>query len=433
MLGGGPVSVRSIAESGDVPSEPEEWSASIVCAEQFSGLLQFTFFVWDANSSAVYDPIDFQIQWSCAVPGCDPLCESLGKGTCEYLLGECRCRDGYSGVYCGYKLAMNRTQRPGVPVQLEIEVQAPTGFDWVQLVDPDAGIEYDFRYLATWSHDTDSANLKKMDHLAVKQTFQTYLPPGHYKLSFFRDSFNRPMGVEQITVLPWDNETCINDSDCNDGLCVNGSCVCSSSRFGGHCERGCSNYTELVGSTGVVQSDQGESSLERAMYTANDRCTWVIAPNGSRGDDWDYIHIEFDWVNVEGGDRIEIWSGPDLQKAELVQTFTTRSEVPHIKANLVVVGFISDYESGAAGFRLHYTVGKNRRRRDPKLVNLPVEMDGTKAFDLYLGTPAEMSPAMTNQTSSPGYLTTAVPSCYSASLESSVIASVAGLVEYSVR
>eukprot|EP00727_Mastigamoeba_balamuthi_P008437 m51a1_g4215 hypothetical protein (475) ;mRNA; f:76727-79357 len=355
-----PVSVRSIGRSGTVPTAPALWQASIDCSAKFTGLLQFMFFVWDANSSAVYDPIDFEIEWSCASPGCDPLCESLGRGSCDNLLGECRCSDGYTGSYCGYKIDLGHEQLPGEPFQIAVEVPSATGMEWVQVVDSDAGVEYDNRNLWTWSHDSDSAKAVRLqDIYSVNQTFQTYLPPGNYKFSFFRDSFSKLMGVEQITVLPWDNDTCTSDSDCNEGMCVDGSCACSGSRFGGHCERGCSNYTELVNHTGVAQSDQGEASLERAMYMPNNRCAWVIVPNGSRGGSWDYVHIEFDWLEIGDGDSIELWSGPDLENIELQMTFTSKTEVPRIYANVVLVGLITDIESGAAGFRLRYSTGKD--------------------------------------------------------------------------
>eukprot|EP00727_Mastigamoeba_balamuthi_P008458 m51a1_g4234 hypothetical protein (238) ;mRNA; r:134095-135172 len=159
---------QSLVESGEVPILSSEWWATVGCSAKVTGLLHFTFFVWDANSSAVYDPIDFQIQWSCA----------------------------------------------------------------------------DFRYLWTWTHDLELADQKSVDFIRVVRIFSTYLPPGIYELKMFSDSANTAMGTETITVLPWDNTACASDLDCSgNGLCVGGSCQCYSYRFGGHCERGCSNLT----------------------------------------------------------------------------------------------------------------------------------------------------------------------------------------------
>eukprot|EP00727_Mastigamoeba_balamuthi_P008457 m51a1_g4233 putative probable phospholipid-transporting atpase ia isoform x2 (1527) ;mRNA; r:126100-132652 len=466
--GGGLESVLSLAETRDVPISSSEWWATIDCTSKITGLLQFTLFMWDVNSSTVYDPIDFQVQWSCAVPGCDPLCESLGKGTCEYLLGECRCSDGYSGTYCGYKLDTNRTQRPGVPFVFQMDVPKPTGREWIQISDPLAGQEYDFRYLWTWTHDLDLSDQAPLELLRVVRNFTTYLPPGIYELKVFRESSNTPMGTETITVLSWDSTACASDLDCSgNGLCVGGSCQCYSYRFGGHCERGCSNLTELSNHSGVILSDQGESSQGRAMYLANDLCAWVIAPAGVRGKDWDYVQLVIDWMDFAAGDRIEMFSGDTMWTVDLRDKITTKVVLRRYYDNVIIVGFASDIESGAAGFAMHYTVGKDYKsilaiaiavpggvvllsvftsiacaigyywfvervltisrvrisqeypyprsrtkgRRDPKLVNLPVEMDGTKGSGLFMGTTMDMSPSITliPGLSPTGRFTTAVP------------------------
>eukprot|EP00727_Mastigamoeba_balamuthi_P008445 m51a1_g4222 hypothetical protein (732) ;mRNA; f:94933-97929 len=263
MPDGGPVSV-ALSESGTVPNASTYWRASIDCTAKFTGLLQFTFFVWDASSSTVYDPIDFQIQWSCAVPGCDSQCESLGHGTCEYLLGECECSDG--------------------------------------TVDD---VEYDYRFLSTWTHSYDADFEHGVARLVVNRTFETYLAPGDYTLTIFRDDYSNPVGSQALTILDWPNWSCVNDADCsNEGTCSDDECVCSGSRFGGHCERGCSNTATLSGRSGVVQSDASESSHKAAMNVTSAQCTWAIAPSGSRGSDWDYIRLEFDWADIGEGDSL---------------------------------------------------------------------------------------------------------------------------------
>eukprot|EP00727_Mastigamoeba_balamuthi_P008451 m51a1_g4228 hypothetical protein (130) ;mRNA; f:115067-115456 len=129
--------------------------------------------MWDANSSAVYDPIDFQIEWSCAVPGCNAQCEYLGHGTCEYLLGECRCRDGYSGTYCGYKLDMNRTQRPGVPFVIIMTIPKLQGSECFHVIVTITGAELDYQYFTTWTHDFDLSFLHGQTHLVSNNTFTT--------------------------------------------------------------------------------------------------------------------------------------------------------------------------------------------------------------------------------------------------------------------
>eukprot|EP00727_Mastigamoeba_balamuthi_P008452 m51a1_g4229 hypothetical protein (960) ;mRNA; r:115926-120193 len=416
---GGPVSVRSLAESGTVPTAPTLWLASISCTAKFTGILRFTFFVWDANSSAVYDPIDFQIEWSCAVPGCNAQCESLGHGTCEYLLGECRCRDGYSGTYCGYKLDMNRTQRPGVPFAITMTLMHPLGSEWFHIVDTPLGAEYDYRYFTTWSHDYDLSFPRGQAQLVSNHTFRTYLPPGTYILTTYRDYFANSMGDETFTVLPWDNTSCSSLIDCNGDPCASGECACSKSRFGGHCERGCANRTVLNAHSGVVQSDAAESSEARAMYNANTQCVWVIAPNGSRGQDWDYIQLEVDWASFGEGDSLQVWTGSAEQSVKLSQTLTSKVDIKAIHTNVIYILFASDIESGSAGFMLHYSTHKNSKniipiavgipggvavlcvfagvacvigffwkgRRDPKIVNLPVELDGTVGAGVFADSP----------------------------------------------
>eukprot|EP00727_Mastigamoeba_balamuthi_P000994 m51a1_g10892 hypothetical protein (411) ;mRNA; f:13703-16032 len=373
----GPVAVSSLADSGTVPQARAQWQLSIDCTAQFTGVFGMTFFVWDQSTKAVYDPIDVQIEWSCAVAGCSARCESSGKGKCQTLLGLCQCSDGYSGRYCGYKLGTSLTQSAGVPFLFDIDVLGnSTGQEWLVIADS-RGVEYDYRYLSTWGYEEADDSVIKTRQLHVSKMMPTIMPPGKYKLTMYRDDRNHLMGSETLTILPWRNSSCTRSSDCGpESNCTNGSCACGGSRWGGRCERGCAAQQTVTDREGVIQSDVGASSVDDSAYSANTRCVWTIAPSGRRGTDWDYIHLKFEWAQFGPGDKLQVLYGKTLETAKLDETMSTPVSFVHYDDDRIYLRFLSDSESGGAGFRITFHTRKNSKNIIPLAVGVPAGVVG---------------------------------------------------------
>eukprot|EP00727_Mastigamoeba_balamuthi_P005563 m51a1_g1626 putative tyrosine (1043) ;mRNA; r:253022-256548 len=363
--GGAPVRLVGLAGAGAVPSAAEAWAVGIECAAAFTARVGVRIIAWDAETGDVYAPIDLAVTWTCAVPGCAPECGSPGRGHCIVPLGQCVCEDGYEGVSCMFRVAMNRTVCPGDAIDFGITILgAPSGREWLSSSSP-ASPDTDWRYVASWSVTPSIALVNSSaTQLQGGGLIEGYLPPGVYTTTVYRNDLYLLLGTTRWTVLPYSscghNTTCAGNSSCGPGLCEGGTCSCPDTLWGPFCERGCDPMTVLSASSGTIRSDKGTASALSSRYTANTVCTWRIVPDLVYGDDYTQIVVRVPWIDISDGDKLTFSTIGAHDNVTLVESFSLGA-LPFtrvLQARGLELSLITDYSNGGRGFALSYRVNK---------------------------------------------------------------------------
>ena len=104
-------STVSLPTSGVVPFNDDIFYVEMHCEDTFIASVELSFSLMEQTDSNLYlllPSVTFALRWQCYLPGCSDYCY-INNSTCNYLLGECACSEGWDGLDCCLKFYYSPT------------------------------------------------------------------------------------------------------------------------------------------------------------------------------------------------------------------------------------------------------------------------------------------------------------------------------------